>query len=118
MFNAFFIALALGSVYQPSRVAFFTGNIPANQDKVIVLPQTKTGYYYNINVRGLNAGGDIDCALLQKNPNGQGYVVKYLQEDNTNKCSFGFYATSNDTYKLWLVNFGNVNDAFDVSVAQ
>jgi hypothetical protein len=118
MFNAFLISLALGSVYQPSQVAFVAGNINVGKGKVIILPETKAGYYYSVNVRGLSQGGDIDCAIMQKNPNGQGYVFKYLDEDNANKCSFGFYATSNETYKLWLINFGNVDDAFDVSVSQ
>jgi hypothetical protein len=122
MFNAFLISLALGSVYSPSRVAFVAGNIQPDHGKVITLPQTKTGYYYTVNVRGLNAGGDIDCYVLQhvqpSYGDSRGYGIKYSDESSANKCSFGFYATSNETYKLWLMNNGNVDDAFDVSVSQ
>ena len=118
MFNAFIVALALGSMYQPSRVAFFAGNVQSGSAKIITLTQTKTGYYYSVNVRGLNKGGDIDCYVLERSPKGHGYVIKYKDESNANKCSFGFYATGNETYKLWLMNNGTANDAFDVSVSQ
>jgi hypothetical protein len=94
------------------------GDIRPAHAYTYVLPVTKRGYYYSVNVRGLSQGGDIDCYLLAKNPAGQGYVSKYTDESAANKCSFGFYATGDDVYKLWLFNNGTADDAFDVTVVQ
>jgi len=119
MFNAFLVALALlAPTYQPTQQAFKAGDIQPDHTRTYVMPATKRGYYYSVNVRGLSKGGDVDCYLLTKNTEGKGFVIKYTDESTANKCSFGFYASGNDTYKLWLVNNGTSDDAFDVTVTQ
>lgn len=115
---AMLLAFVLGSMYQPQVVQEHFGNIQPRGNTNFLLVPAQKGYYYQVNVRGLNQGGDIDCYLLTKNTKGHGYVIFTSDESNNNKCSFSFYATKDMELKLWLANNGTANDAYDVRVSQ
>lgn len=91
---------------EPAHLYQGNGTLVQNQD-VRPYPSfsPKKDLPIKVEIKG-DGHGDLDCYLLRRNPQGQGWVVAAKDESNLDQCSFNFTPTSDAPIKLWVINHG------------
>lgn len=65
-----------------------------------------------------NGHGDLDCYLLRRNPNGDGWAIAAKDESNMDQCSITYTPVLAQPMRLWMVNHGVHPTNYTVVVKQ